>query len=108
MQPCVLGVDGGGTKTFAALATRDGDVVAWHVASDTNPLDQPRWRDNLAEAINSVANGSVVFAALGLPVHDEIQAVAAEQTALVRRLLSAPAVLRNDVHTAHEGAFAGG
>ena len=107
----VLGVDGGGTKTLAAVADRDGAVVAFAQGLDTNPLDQPRWRDHLAAVVRGALVGvdpaTLAAAAFGLPVHGEVAALSAEQQGLAQQLVGAASV-RNDVHTAHEGAFAGG
>ncbi len=111
----VLGVDGGGTKTLGAVVGRDGALVALAAGSGTNPLDQPRWRDHLAGVVRSALTGVppdlLVGAAFGLPVHGEVQALSLEQRGLVDSLVggaSWSASIRNDVHTAHEGAFAGG
>lgn len=107
----VLGVDGGGTKTLAVVADRTGGVVALASGLDTNPLDQPRWREHLGETIGAVMAGIdaslIAAASFGLPVHGEVAAISAEQVAFARTVIGHASV-RNDVHTAHEAAFAGG
>ena len=107
----VLGVDGGGTKTLAAVVDRGGALVALAAGSGTNPLDEARWRDHLAGVVRSALTGvdpaRLAGAAFGLPVHGEVAAISVEQRGLVDSLVG-QASIRNDVHTAHEGAFAGG
>lgn len=107
----VLGIDGGGTKTLAVLADRAGAVRALATGPETNPLDQPRWRERLAETVartlHGIDPGQLAAAAFGLPVHGEVADISAEQLAVAQRLVAGASV-RNDVHTAHEAAFAGG
>jgi N-acetylglucosamine kinase-like BadF-type ATPase len=107
----VLGVDGGGTKTLAAVADRSGAVLALATGRETNPLDQPRWRaylvDTVALALAGLDPAALAGAAFGLPVHGEVADISAEQVAAARTVLPVASV-RNDVHSLHEGAFAGG
>ena len=107
----VLGVDGGGTKTVAVVVDRAGGVVALATGLDTNPLDQPRWREHLTATVAAVLAGldpaCIDHAAFGLPVHGEVASHSASQLAAAR-VIAARNSVRNDVHTAHEGAFAGG
>lgn len=107
----VLGVDGGGTKTLAAVADRSGALLALAAGRETNPLDQPLWREHLtdtvAAALAGIDPGELAGAAFGLPVHGEVADISSEQLAVARTILPAASV-RNDVHSLHEGAFAGG
>ncbi len=53
MERCVLGIDGGGTKTVCVLATLDGKVVGRGSGGPTNPnlVSAPEIRETLQKAI---------------------------------------------------------
>ena len=108
-EPLVLGIDGGGSKTLLALVDRTGRLIRLASGEGVNPMDNPRWRENLMAPIRSFA-GQPGLAALAaaLPVYGE---VAALSTALEGAVAEAcPGVRQrvlNDVDAAQIGAFAG-
>ena len=105
----VLGLDGGGSKTVAALADRDGTVVALHHGPGLDPFGNPQWRRDLAAMVQAIGTGGgdLRRAVLGLSCHTEVKAVSDAQSQAVRGLLDVPFDVLNDVHVAFEGALAG-
>ena len=105
----VLGLDGGGSKTILALASRDGSIAALHRGAGLDPHDNPDWRDDLAGMVRAIGPRSAELrrAVLGLSCHTEAKAVSDTQTAWVDSLFAVPSHVLNDVHVAFEGALAG-
>lgn len=61
MERCVLGIDGGGTKTVCALATLDGKVIGRGRGGPTNPnlVSVPEVKETLQKAIlEAIQNNS--------------------------------------------------
>ena len=106
----VAALDGGGTKTAAALADRRGEVTILPQAAGCNPQDGPGWDAVLREVLGAVlqARGGVAALVLGMPGHGEVPAQDAATDALLRDLLPIPFETINDVALAHRGAFGGG
>lgn len=106
----VAAIDGGGTKTAAALADRRGDVVILPEGAGCNPQDGPGWDAVLREALGRVvrAPGGCAALVLGLPGHGEVPAHDAAVLDLVQALVPIPFETMNDVFLAHLGAFGGG
>ena len=109
MSDLVLGIDGGGSKTLAALADRSGRILRTARSGGSNPLDNPAWRTELLTAINAVADTpSIVAAAAALPTYGEVEALSLAQTQAVASVLGdRPQSILNDVDGAQIGAFAG-
>ncbi|WP_157944513.1 N-acetylglucosamine kinase [Mangrovicella endophytica] len=105
----LLGVDSGGTKTLAALASRDGEVVQLIEAPSLDPSGGADWQLALRDLLGGLAElPQVSAAAFGLPFHGEIDAYSAEQLRVARSLMPIEPVVDNDVRIAFDGAFAGG
>lgn len=106
----VLALDGGGTKTAAALADRRGAVSVLPEGAGCNPQDGPGWagvlNDLLIRALGSP--GGLAAAVLGLPGFGEVPAHDAAMQELLHRLLPIPFEPMNDVFLAHLGALGGG
>ena len=53
MERCVLGIDGGGTKTVCVLADSDGKVIGHGSGGTTNPnlVSAPEIKETLQKAI---------------------------------------------------------
>jgi N-acetylglucosamine kinase-like BadF-type ATPase len=105
----VLGIDGGGSKTIAALVDRGGRIVHLTRTGGTNPLDNPAWRADLNAVIQPVAaNARLRAGVAALPVYGEVEAISAAQTEAVAAALGGRAQnVLNDVDAAQIGAFAG-
>ncbi len=101
----VAAVDGGGTKTAAALADRDGRVTILPVAGGCNPQDNPGWAETLGPVL--AALGQPVAAVVGLPGWGEVPAHDRAVGAFVAARLPGAMVI-NDVDLAWRGAFPGG
>ena len=101
----VAAVDGGGTKTAAALADAAGRVTLLPPGAGCNPQDNPGWAEALG-AVLAVA-GRPVAAVLGLPGWGE---VAAHDRAVAARVAAwlPGAEIVNDVDLAWRGAFPDG
>lgn len=106
----VLGLDGGGSKTLAALADAEGAIVGAARGAGINPMDNPDWRRELGAVVVAVGAepAAITAAAFGLPAYGEVAAVARTQEAAVAELLGhGRADILNDVDLAQYGAFAG-
>ena len=101
----VLGLDGGGSKTFAATADPSGRIVAAVAGAGIDPTTGPDWEEGLAALIAPL--GPVDAAVLGLPFHGEIPAISARQVAVAKALAGPQARVLNDVAVAFSGALAG-
>jgi glucosamine kinase len=95
-------VDGGGTKTAAALADREGRVTILPPGRGCNPQDDPDWAVVLGGVL--AALGRPVAAVVGLPGWGEVAAHDRAMAALVAARLPGAEVL-NDVDLAWRGAF---
>ncbi|MCC5975595.1 MAG: hypothetical protein JJT81_16300 [Rubellimicrobium sp.] len=100
-------IDGGGTKTAAAIADRTGRVTVLPELGGCNPQDNPGWADTLQSAIAAItARGAPSFTIAGLPGHGEVPDHDRAMERLVTGLLPQADVI-NDVAMAWHGAFAG-
>ncbi len=102
----ILGVDGGGSKTLLALATRDGRIECLRSVPGTNPFDQPEWRAHLATLFDGI--GPVQAGAVGLAGYGEVPALTQALEEAIGQLLPAPHSVHNDVQLAFDGAFPAG
>lgn len=103
-------LDGGGTKTALALASRRGEVKLLPEGPGCNPQDGGAWEAVLASLLGwaGEAPGGLAAAALGLPGRGEVPIHDAAADALLARVLPCPFEAMNDVALAHLGAFGGG
>lgn len=105
----ILGIDGGGSKTIAALADRSGNILRMGFGAGINPMDNAHWRADLQDCIASFrdeANLSVVVAAL--PAYGEVAELSRLQEEAIRHVFPVVrTIILNDVDAAHRGAFAG-
>jgi glucosamine kinase len=110
--PWVLAVDGGGTKTAAALASREGKVRRLPGGPGCNPQDGPAWAEVLGGVLDAAraAPGGLAAAVLGLAGRGEVAAQDRAIEALVAGRLGegVPAEAIHDGALAHLGAFGGG
>jgi len=105
----VLGIDGGGTKTLAALVDQSGRLAATVRVGGTNPFDNPAWQTELDAALEPLVKSShLVAGAAALPGYGEVEAISNAQDAAVAGFLGSPRLVLNDVDAAQIGAFAGG
>jgi glucosamine kinase len=107
----VLGIDAGGTKTFAALVDETGSVVDFVLAAGLDPTraaDAETELDNFLLGLLPADAVQPMAATVGLPFHGEITAITRMQQHRVAHRLGAAARACNDVELAHIGAFAGG
>ena len=102
----VFGLDGGGTKTLAALADRQGRVLRCDAGPGLDPTAGPDWQQGLADLVGDY--GAIAAGVLGLPYHGEVPWITAEQQRVAAQVLHGPVQVVNDVQVAFEGAFAGG
>lgn len=108
--PWVVALDGGGTKTALALASRQGEVVLLPEGPGCNPQDGGPWETTLTDLLGRAtrAEGGLVAAVLGVPGRGEVPVHDEAVDALLARLLPCPFEAMNDVALAHLGAFGGG
>jgi N-acetylglucosamine kinase len=105
MTALVLGIDGGGTKTEAAVVDADGRVVWRDRTGGLDPTAGPEWEIVLEELAGRA--GPVAQAALGLPYHGEIAEISRRQNRVSTQHFGTSALVANDVALAFEGALAG-
>lgn len=105
MTALVLGIDGGGTKTEAAVVDAEGRVVWRRGTGGLDPMAGPEW-EIVLEELASLA-GPVAQVALGLPYHGEIADISQRQHRVATRHFGTSALVANDVALAFEGALAG-
>lgn len=98
----VAAVDGGGTKTAAALADITGRVTRLPPGPGCNPQDNPGWATALGGVLDLL--GKPVEAVIGLPGWGEVAAHDRAMAALVAARLPGAEVI-NDVELAWRGAF---
>ena len=102
----VLGLDAGGSKTLAAVASADGAILRHWSGPSLDPQHVPDWKDWLAKSVSELCAGERPAAAvLGLPMHGEIEALSAEQIDAASQLFSGPHLVLNDVEIAFDGAL---
>lgn len=104
-EELVLGIDGGGTKSLLAAATRQGTVAALLRGPGVNPFDGTDWRDALIELLTRASDLRPVAVAAGLPGYGEHAALNAQQEAAVAQAFACSAQVHNDVQMAYDGAF---
>ncbi len=104
----VLGVDSGGTKTLAAIASQDGHVLRQWVGPGFDPMAGDQWIGHFRAAVDFLCAGRTPAAAvLGLPLHGEVEAVSDRQRSAAALVFDCPHLVLNDVEVACDGAFAG-
>ena len=110
MAEWIGAVDGGGTKTAAALLSREGDLVTLPRAGGCNPQDNPAWEIELGNTVDALQSRGpeAEIVAMGMPGFGEVPALDLAVSAFVRARLGNTAVILNDVEMAFHGAFPDG
>ncbi|KQS82342.1 MULTISPECIES: N-acetylglucosamine kinase [unclassified Rhizobium] len=104
----VLGLDSGGTKTLAAIADQDGQVLRQWTGPGFDPMAGDQWVDHLRTVADVLGEGqSIAAVVLGLPLHGEVDAISERQRAVAASVFDCPHLVLNDVEVACDGAFAG-
>jgi N-acetylglucosamine kinase len=105
----LLGLDGGGSGTLAAVARADGTVKRLCSGKGVDPFGGRGWQDRLAEALAAACDGEMPQAAvLGLPYAGEVQDIERAQDRVASRVLKGVTYrIQNDVEAAFGGAFPG-
>lgn len=105
----ILGLDGGGSKTLLALATRDAQIVTLARGAGMDPAADPDWEIRLRDMMLAARAPAreIEAAVFGLSSHGEIAAQSARQRAVVAALAGDGALVENDVRIAFDGALAG-
>lgn len=105
----ILAIDGGGTKTILATASRDGVINAWLEGPGINPVDNSDWLASFDAQIRAAgaAARACDHAVLALPAYGEIAAVTQSQNHAAASALGQSHTILNDVEAAHVAAFAG-
>jgi N-acetylglucosamine kinase len=103
----VLGLDGGGSKTFAIAVDRAGTVVSVARGEGINPMDQPNWRSEFRRVLKQFGRewDDVKFGAFGIPGYGEIETLSSQQLDEIQAAVSFPCLVENDVRVAYDGAF---
>lgn len=96
-------VDGGGSKTAAAMAFPDGRVRLLPRQGGSNPQDNPDWADALDTALAPLSEAAHVV--LGLAGYGEVPQIDARMQAQARARLGPGFTMMNDVALAARAAF---
>ena len=107
MNPCILGLDSGGSKTLVAVVDRQGHVLRLDKAEGLDPTTNAHWQTQLQTLLRSPLNDSLEAAVLGLPLHGELADCSIAQQQSAQQALPCPTLVENDVRIAFDGAFAG-
>jgi len=102
-EPFVASVDGGGSKTAAAVAFRDGSARLLPPVGGSNPQDNPDWAAALGTALAPLRGAAHVV--LGLGGYGEVPSVNARLEARAQALLGPGVTVMNDVALAARAAF---
>lgn len=106
----ILAMDGGGTKTQFLLSDAQGRVVAEHRAEGSNYLQTglKRLAKIISEGTAQLCQTAqaIQLAVLGIPAYGESRNDSREIELMVRRVLSVPHIIVNDVKLAWAGALA--
>lgn len=107
MAEYLLCVDGGGTKTQAAMCNRVGQVLSVSVGHGCNPQDNKKWADNLIRTIQGAlgASGKPEFSVVGMPGYDEVPTIDRDVRTLLKNILGDITLIINDVELACRSAF---
>ena len=110
MADTLLTIDGGGTKTSAAMCDRHGNIVAFAEGAGCNPQDNPHWENNLTGVIKAIASqaGAPAFSVIGMPGYSEIPVIDEQIQGFLDENLSGPREVLNDVELAYHSAFPSG
>lgn len=105
----ILGVDGGGSKTLLALATREAEIVWIETGAGTDPAADPDWGIRLRDMMVAARAPALEIDAsvFGLSSYGEIDAQSDHQKSVVAALAGDGALVENDVRIAFDGALAG-
>ena len=105
----VFALDGGGTKTLAAVVDRDATLVSVERHASIDPFAYPEWPATLRAIVATLQpwRESVAGAVLALACHGEVPRISEWQRAEAQCLLSCPHEVINDVEAAFDGALAG-
>jgi N-acetylglucosamine kinase len=107
VNPCILGLDSGGSKTLVAIADRQGRVLRLDKAEGLDPTTNAHWQSQLHALLQSPLKDSLKAAVLGLPLHGELADCSTAQREVAQQALPCPTLVENDVRIAFDGAFAG-
>lgn len=103
MTKHVGALDGGGTKTLGAIASRAGDVTYTAPLSGCNPQDNPDWQRVLGAALAQFP--PCAHLTLGLPGYGEIPRLDAAVKDFASASPHKSLTCMNDVELAYRGAF---
>jgi N-acetylglucosamine kinase len=104
----LFGLDSGGSKTIAAVATAEGAVLDVWRGPGMDPMAGEGWIAELAKAVDTLCKGrSFASSVLGLSCYGEIPSVSDHQRAVVASCFAGPHLVLNDVEVACDAAFAG-
>ncbi|ACR79403.1 MULTISPECIES: N-acetylglucosamine kinase [Kosmotoga] len=107
-----LGVDGGGTKTFAVVYSGTGECLGTGRADSADVLNRPRKKviENLRDAVDraleaaGITREQLTFSCFGMPVFGDIPEFDPEIKQLVEKIIPERVKVVNDVRLALEGA----
>ena len=108
MTDFVAAIDGGGSKTIGAFASRAGTVQLTSVCAGCNPQDNPDWRTGLVAVLAQLPRFD--RAVLGLPGYGEVPLLDQQTRRFLTGLTTSASahntlICLNDVELAFRGAF---
>ena len=105
----ILGIDGGGSKVFVALADRTGAITQATRGGGVNPMDNRNWQQELRANLRCFSDQPYLAGvAAALPAYGEVERLSQSQREAIGSVFDRiPQTVLNDVDAAHLGAFAG-
>lgn len=103
----LLCIDGGGSKTQAAICDRGGRVQNLVTGQGCNPQDNAKWAANLEGVIETALHefGQPEYSIVGMPGYAEVSTIDQEIGALVSNVFGENCLIMNDVELACRSAF---
>ena len=108
-----LGVDGGGSKTYAVVVDENGKEVGYGIAGSVDILNETKeeFKDHLFAAVHEALKKadldvkSISSACFGMPAVGDVEGMEKEITPFIEELKVSNFIIVNDVRVALEGAF---
>ena len=107
MAEHILCIDGGGSKTAAAICDRSGQAILLPQGQGCNPLDNPAWQQNLIQVIQAVPY-PLAHTVIGMPGYGETPETDRKVLRVIDSVLGPDVTVLNDVALACRAAFPDG
>ncbi len=104
MAEHILCIDGGGSKTAAALCDQRGQAVLLPQGPGCNPQDNPDWAQNLQQVLQTAPH-PLAHTVIGMPGFGEVPEIDTQVLQVISAALGPDVTVLNDVALACHAAF---